>query len=234
VAVSNITVAATIHSNAIWVCGTSGTGWALYCFEARDGKLRWRVPVPEPLPAPVVVTDRDEIIGLCDNGYTYAWDGREGRKLWEYQHADSRTRSGNGVVLRENADAILVNHTGDVICLDARTGQPKWRCPVKEPVAGKPVLADLNLDGVADVIVGTMSRRVYCISGTGAGRLWSYEVGAPIRYCTPAIVTAPRQPQPRLAVGTGPPENALYCLSGSAPPAQSRDWTGPWREVLPR
>jgi hypothetical protein len=94
------------------------------------------------------------------------------------------------------------------------------------------VIADMNGDGIPDVLVGTMGRRVHCISGKGDRQLWSYEVGSQIRYCVPALVrNANAKGAPWVFVGTGPPENGLYCLSGDSPRLHDRGWYGPWKEL---
>jgi len=110
-----------------------------------------------------------------------------------------------------------------------KTGKPKWTYALGEPVMSSVVVADMNGDGVPDIIVGTMGRRVRCISGKGDRQLWSHEVGAQIRYCVPAVVRIPNtKGAPRVIVGTGPPENGLFCLSGDSPRLQDRGWFGPW------
>ena len=113
--------------------------------------------------------------------------------------------------------------------MDLKTGQPTWTQRLKEPVLGMPALTEMN--GTPVVLVGTMKGRVHCLSGKTGAELWSYEVGAPIRYGAPLVVKNPKSGAPLIIVGTGPPENGLYCLRGDCPRAKDRGWSGPWKEV---
>jgi len=48
----------------------------------------------------------------------------------------------------------------------------------------------------------------------------------------PALVrSANAKGTPRVFVGTGPPENGLYCLSGDSPRLHDRGWYGPWKDL---
>ena len=92
-------------------------------------------------------------------------------------------------------------------------------------------VADMNGDGVPDIVVGTMNRRLHCISGKGDVESWSYEVGAQIRYSAPLLVKSTHANAPLVFIGTGPPENGLYCLSGDGPRLHDPGWLGPWKEM---
>jgi outer membrane protein assembly factor BamB len=177
---------------------------------------------------------QNDIVAASDNGFVYAIDGKTGEELWDYQFSMKRARTRNGIVLadidgRGFPAGLVANPKGDLVCLDLKTGKPKWTYALGEPVMSSVVVADMNGDGVPDIIVGTMGRRVRCISGKGDRQLWSHEVGAQIRYCVPAVVRIPNtKGAPRVIVGTGPPENGLFCLSGDSPRLQDRGWFGPW------
>jgi outer membrane protein assembly factor BamB len=119
-----------------------------------------------------------------------------------------------------------------VACLDLKTGKPRWIYPLAEPVMSEPVAGDVNGDGIPDIIVGTMERRLHCLSGKGDASLWSYAVGAQIRYCAPALVwPAEATGAPVVFAGTGPPENGLYCLTSAGPRPTDRGWFGPWKSL---
>ena len=214
----------------------------LYCVALAGGAVRWSYPVSDPFPSAPALWDVDgdgklDVIAASDNGYVYALAGKTGAVLWQYQFAGKRARARNGVVLADlNGDGfpegIIATHLGDLTGVDLRQGKPLWTYKIGEPVMATPAVGDVDADGVPDVVVGTMRRRVHCFSGRGDRRLWSYEVGAQIRYCEPAIIPATQEnPHPLVFVGTGPPENGLYCLSGEGPRLRDRGWLGPWKEM---
>jgi outer membrane protein assembly factor BamB len=86
-----------------------------------------------------------------------------------------------------------------------------------------PAVGEVN--GVPVVLVGTMGRRVYCLSAKDGARLWGYDVGAQIRYAAPLLVP------PVAFIATGPPENGLYCVTATGPRAKDRGWHGPWKDL---
>lgn len=215
---------------------------ALHCLSLADGKEVWQFPVSDPFPSAPALVDingdgQDDVVAVSDNGFVYAIDGKTGKELWDYQFSPTRSRTHNGIALADMdgdgfPEGVVVNPKGDILCLDLKTGKPKWTGILGEPVMSAPVIADMNGDGIPDVLVGTMRRRVHCISGKGDRQLWSYEVGSQIRYCVPALVrSANAKGAPWVFVGTGPPENGLYCLSGDSPRLHDRGWYGPWKEL---
>jgi serine/threonine protein kinase/outer membrane protein assembly factor BamB len=215
---------------------------ALHYLSLADGKELWQFPVSDPFPTAPALVDingdgQNDVVGVSDNGFVYAIDGKTGKELWDYQFSPTRSRTHNGIALADMdgdgfPEGFVVNPKGDIVCLDLKTGKPKWTGILGEAVMSAPVVADMNGDGIPDVVVGTMGRRVHCISGKGDRQLWSYEVGSQIRYCVPALVrSADAKGAPRVIIGTGPPENGLYCLSGNSPRLHDRGWYGPWKEL---
>jgi outer membrane protein assembly factor BamB/predicted Ser/Thr protein kinase len=210
----------------------------LYNLARADGQERWKGRMSDPLAsAPLVLDVNDDgvedAVGVCLNGVVYAVNGQAGQIIWEYKYAPSRVLSQNGIVRagKDSMKGILATVTGNVICLDLKTGATVWTMALKESIMSAPAVAEINGDGVPDVVVGTMGRRVYCLSGKDGERLWCYEVGGQIRYSAPLIVAAATNEAPLVFIGTGPPENGLYCLTTSAPRTKNRGWLSPWKET---
>jgi serine/threonine protein kinase/outer membrane protein assembly factor BamB len=242
VALKNVVVPAAIGKDAVVVSDVEDGSPVLHCLALSDGKERWKFGTSDPVPAAPALVDVngdgvEDVIAASDNGYTYALDGKTGKILWQFQHSDHRLWTHNGVVLADLDGSgfpagILGTANGDVFCLNLKTGKPKWTASFREPVMSEVAVADMNGDGVPDVVVGTMNRRLHCISGKGNEELWSYEVGAQIRFCAPVLVkTETHKQSPLVLVGTGPPDNGLYCLDGDCPRLRDMGWQGPWKEL---
>ena len=239
VAMTEVAAPAAVDKDFVFVGDGKG---AMHCLSAVDGKEVWQFPVSDPFPSAPALVDingdgQKDIVAVSDNGFVYAVDGKTGKELWDYQFSQTRSRTHNGIALADLdgdgfPEGVVVNSKGDITCLDLKTGKPRWTYALGESVMSSPSIADMNGDGIPDVVVGTMGRRVHCISGKGDQQLWSYEVGAQIRYSVPALVrTANTKGAPWVVIGTGPPENGLYCLSGDSPRLHDRGWFGPWKDL---
>lgn|GEM_PF-1836422 len=230
-AIPKVTVAAAIGREV--ACVGDGAG-ALHCLSLADGRERWQFRSPLPVggwPSPPTLTDingdgTEDVIAVNDDGRTYALHGADGHLLWVFPHARNRQLARNRVVLAGPTAGILATADGELFRLDLTEGKPVWSVLVREPVQSEPVLADLNEDGVPDIVVGTMRRRLLCFDGRNGVLLWSYELGGQVRYSTPQALG-----KSFVFVATGPPENSLYCLRGNCVREKARSWFGPWRSL---
>jgi len=230
--IGEVTAQPAIGSDAVFVADRTDR---LFCLALSDGKERWqfKAPTADPFPSAPALVDInadgvEDAIGANDNGYIYALDGRTGQVLWQMEHAPVTARSRNRLVAVNGLHGVLANAKGDVLWLNLREGKLLWRSSVRAAVLGEVAIADMNFDGVADAIVGTMARRLHCLSGKNGAELWTYEVGAQIRHSAPLLVKLPQDTAPHIFIGTGPPENGLYCLRGSCLPSKPREWLSPW------
>jgi len=228
-----VMTAPTIGSGRVVVIGMNDLYTTVTCLTATNGQTLWRTGFSDPVPAAPVLIDINgdgvtDVLALCDNGIIYALDGRDGATLWLYRYSDRHLHTRNGIVVA-GGQGFFATSAGEVISLNLKTGQPTWTHQLKEPVLGMPALTEMN--GLPVVLVGTMKGRVHCLSGKTGAELWSYEVGAPIRYGAPLVVKNPKSGAPLIIVGTGPPENGLYCLRGNILRTNARGWSGPWKEV---
>jgi outer membrane protein assembly factor BamB/tRNA A-37 threonylcarbamoyl transferase component Bud32 len=244
---AKVVAAPAIDSNAVFVVDGLAN---LHCLALADGKEKWKFGVSDQFPSAPALVDINadgvnDAVAISDSGFVFALDGRTGAMLWRLQVSDTRSaRTRNRIVLADVdgdgfPEGIVATPKGDVLALDLKRGKTKWIFSLREPVLSEPAIADMNGDGVPDVVVGTMNRRLHCISGKGNAELWSYEVGAQTRYSAPLLIKpANVYPDkvgatgaPLVLVGTGPPENGLYCLGGDNPRANDRGWSGPWKDL---
>lgn len=237
---AKVSAAPAIDSNAVFVVDGLAN---LRCLALADGKEKWKFGVSDQFPSAPALVDINgdgvnDAVAISDSGFVFALDGRTGAMLWRLQVSDTRSsRTRNRIVLADMdgdgfPEGIVATAKGDVVAFDLKRGKSKWIFSLREPVLSEPAIADMNGDGVPDVVVGTMNRRLHCISGKGNAELWSYEVGAQIRYSAPLLIKpANATGAPLVLVGTGPPENGLYCLGGDNPRTKDRGWSGPWKDL---
>jgi outer membrane protein assembly factor BamB len=240
--IPHVTTAAAVAGDSVFVA--DGTA-AMHCLTLANGQSKWNFPVAFGFSGAPALADVNgdkilDAVALSHNGNVYAIDGATGEMLWRLQVTDARARTRNRVLLADlngngRPDGILALANGTLVSIDLKAGKTKWTYPLAAAVMAEPAIADLNGDGVPDVVVGTMGRRVRCISGKGDRELWSYEVGAQMRYSVPLILAnGDAKNLPLLMIGTGPPENGLYCLSANGPRIKDRGWLGPWSELTSR
>jgi outer membrane protein assembly factor BamB/predicted Ser/Thr protein kinase len=225
-----VTIAPTIASDSVCVADSEG---AVHCLALTNGKERWRfrlsanAPRWSTPPTLVEIKSNEVFIVVNNGGYTYALDGRTGNTLWWFQHARSPAYSRNRLVWAGGERGILATASGEIYWLDLALGKSVWTTNLHEPIMSEVVLCRHNgQNNPPDILVGTMSRRLHCLDGRNGLILWSYDVGAQIRYSVPQLLA-----DSLVFVGTGPPENGLYCLRANCIPDTTRPWFGPWRSL---
>ena len=224
-----VTLAPGIGSDSAWVADGVGVlhGLALadgqerWKFNPASGGARWASP-----PTRVQLKGAEALVAVNNNGFTYTLNARDGNTLWWFQHTKTPAYSRNRVVLAGPTRGVLATAAGDVYCLDLAQGKPLWTATLREPVLGEVALTGTNRHGVADILVGTMSRRLHCLDGRNGVLLWSYDVGGQVRYSVPQVLA-----NAFVFIGTGPPENGLYCLRRDAVADNPLPWFGPWRSL---
>lgn len=167
--------------NGLVVVGTrDGTVKAL---DAKNGKTLWTHYVGAPVlsnPAVgssivAVKTISGDLVGLSPNSGKIAWQISE---------------TPPSLSLRFGMQPLIVNGTvyggfadGNVIAVDAATGQQQWRTQVAKPSGNNPVANLVNVGGVmswasGDLYVSTYQGRMAALSSFGGRVLWSHDLSS--------------------------------------------------------
>jgi outer membrane protein assembly factor BamB len=185
--------------------------FVVLCFDRQTGQLRWRQTATEKVPheghhpshsyaAGSPTTDGQRLYVSFGSFGIYCYD-LDGKLLWQRDLGRLSTRLGWGEAVTPvvHGDALLLNWDQEVgsalICLDARTGQTRWRAERDEKTSWNTPLV-VEHKGRSQVIVnGTNRARSYDLA-TGT-ELW--QVGG---------MTTNAIPSPVAAGGIA------YCMSG--------------------
>jgi LruC domain-containing protein len=180
---------------------------------------------------------RPEIIAGTSAGSLYAWHA-SGQMVAGFPvslHAGYRILATPAVVDLDGdggRDIVVPATDGKLYAFD-RNGAPRPGWPVAIGVADQfggqvinssPRIADIDGDGVLEIIVGSTDKRVYAINRDGSVR-WSYPTGDMV-LSTPAVADiAPNVPGLETVVGSG--DRYLYLLdaNGNALWRRATAWT---------
>jgi outer membrane protein assembly factor BamB len=154
-------------------------------YDRATGRERWRTAVREQVPheghhrdhgfaSASPVTDGQTLIAHFGSFGTYGLD-LEGKKLWEADLGDMRTRNsfgeGSSPALDGETVVILWDHEGEdfIVALDKTTGQERWRQKRDEPTGWS-----------TPVIVEHGGKKQVIVNGTGRVRGYDLATGAPL------------------------------------------------------
>ncbi|MCU0799036.1 MAG: hypothetical protein MUC62_05135, partial [Candidatus Thermoplasmatota archaeon] len=127
-----------------------------------------------------------EVIFGCDNGIVYVLDAEGLNLLWSFD-TGGRVLSSPAICNIDNdgeLEIVIGSDSGKVFCFD---GDPSegidegvaypgdgsgydvlWAYDTKEPIGiSSPVVADIDLDGKLEVVIGNQAGHVFCISAGG-------------------------------------------------------------------
>ncbi len=173
-----------------------------------DGSLEWHRN-GSAIYTTVADTDGDPILDVITAGTATvrAYDGASGTQTW--------TRSVSAPRLRTAADAdedgrveVYVGRVGgDVLALDARTGETEWVTPIsrnEDAVVLPPVIGDVTGDGRPEVIGVTNTGTVVILDADSGDQVGRYERSVPIwTFATPADIDDDGQDEILVRYGDG-------------------------------
>lgn len=152
------------------------------------GKTLWSRGLGIHGESRLIVTDlngdgKAELIGFDSERNLTAWD-RQGKILWK--HRSSRPNH------PENLSGADVNFDGvmdfvfprenHILCLSGKSGKILSRFSSSEPIAGTPLLGDLDNDGSLEAVFSTIGREIYSIHLFRPLQSWYQTLSPEVRY----------------------------------------------------
>jgi outer membrane protein assembly factor BamB len=184
-----------VSGNEVLVSGWEGH---VYCLNGANGNIKWTSPWLNNCcdSAPVygdvdndgtveVVVQSYSADGICVlNGVTGAVERTLATSdLDSYSPAIGNVDGG--------ADIEIIGMTNyRVLCFNGATGALKWQSPMTDSFLddqSDPTIADLDNDGVVEIVAVTTSGKVYCFNGNNGNIKWQCPTGYSIDSLSPAV-----------------------------------------------
>ena len=179
----------------------------VYCLDASSGKKIWQFPGVHVDAAPLVV-ENSVFFGV---GYgqpsIYCLNANSGEKLWQVEvnypawgspaHVDGKLYAGigNGTFVRSADDPV-----GEIICLNADSGNILWRYSAEDSVNTTIAVADNR------AYFGSRDGFLYCLDANLGKLIWKYLVGE-------SVLSSPSVVGNRVYFGAN--DGLVYCLETS-------------------
>jgi outer membrane protein assembly factor BamB/pSer/pThr/pTyr-binding forkhead associated (FHA) protein len=129
----------------------------------------------------------DLIVGDHD-GRLHALDTKNSGSIWAGPWQGNGAVYGGSVTGDTNGDGITDVVTafsdGSIVCIDGRTGEPRWQQQPGTGFLAGPALGCLNNDAHCDVVAGTAEGRIVALEGVNGGLMWEYRLSG-------AVIAAP-------------------------------------------
>lgn len=120
------------------------------------------------LAASPVVAD-GKLFVVDSSAVVYAFDATSGGRLWQHEIAVARDLDDatfGGGAAYDNGRVYATNGVGDVVALDAATGNEIWRVKPSGPLRGSPTVA------FNQVFVMTQDNQIFALSSTDGAIVW--------------------------------------------------------------
>jgi outer membrane protein assembly factor BamB len=147
----------------------------LYCLDVTTGRKLWDFVTSGHTESSPSVAEGLVYFGAGDDGL-YCLDGLTGKEKWHFQgpHVDSKPALADGCVFAGSGYGKT-----EVFCLNAMTGQPRWRVPVDLPSFGSPTFDDQRVyfgigNGSFLASDPTPAGALLCLDSRTGKEVWSY------------------------------------------------------------
>jgi outer membrane protein assembly factor BamB len=164
----------------------------LYAINGSDGKKLWNFSARDKIESSPVVEDinNDGFLEVVFGSYDkrlYVINASNGKEIWNYSTGNWITSSPVITYIIDSKKIIVGSHDSKVYAFNAN-GTVNWTftIPTGGRIPSSPSIADVNLDGINDTIIGATDGRVYALSGKDGSLLWSYRIGQYI-FSSPAM-----------------------------------------------
>jgi len=150
---------------------------------AAGPRVKWTYEAKSNLYGPPLVADMHPAPGLetviCDAEVRQmiCVDAR-GKELWRYDGGFKKRLISTPALSASGPDGIRLlligNADGQWACVDAATGKEMWKKPLGEVEWGNGLWADLDGDGIQEVVAATLAQGVVALDRSGNER-WRYK-----------------------------------------------------------
>ncbi len=168
-----------------------------------------------------IMSDQNvDIVFGSGNGILYLLNGKNLSVLWSNDYGDSMWST--PVVDDLNADGIpeiiftiTQGVIGKIFAVDGRNGDVVWQHSfnsTSDPFESSPAVADLNLDGIDDVVVGGNDGIIRALNGNDGSLLWKFNTGAGDADASPLITHINSDDYPDVIFGAN--DGMIWAISG--------------------
>ncbi|MEM5803853.1 MAG: PQQ-binding-like beta-propeller repeat protein [Candidatus Aenigmatarchaeota archaeon] len=156
------------------------------------GDLIWQFSASDKIESSPAIGDINDdgiyevVFGSYDNK-TYVVNASNGELIWSYATGNWITSSPVIADIAGDKKVIIASHDSNVYSFN-KDGTINWTftIPTGGRIQSSPSIADVDLDGISDVIVGCSDSRLYALNGLTGKPIWSYKVNAYI-FSSPAL-----------------------------------------------
>ena len=231
--VSWSTPAYSIMDEKFGILIAADTSGAISAYDIENEKLIWRRYFNARISASPMLVDVnydgvEEVIIGTENGDLLCLDLNYGETIWCSVCGKAiRSTAAFADIDQDNNIKIFITGFGThMYCLEGATGEKIWKkyLPKHEFFRGSklgavssPLIADVDLDGELEVVVGIRSRRLYCLNAKNGEIKWF----APLDYdpdSSPSFAVINRKPMVFFGGGehtSGQGDNSIIALHGN-------------------
>jgi hypothetical protein len=155
----------------------------MYAINGSDGSKIWNFSAQDKIESSPAVDDINddgflEVVFGSYDGRIYVLNASNGEQVWNYTTGNWITSSPVIANISNSKKIIVGSHDSKVYAFNS-DGTINWTftIPTGGRIPSSPSIADVNLDGINDVIVGATDGRIYAISGNNGNLIWSYNIG---------------------------------------------------------